>query len=196
MGLVRGHLYVGIELYKKEYFENAKRHMKHPKSELYSAMIPTFEAKKINGFASELEALALAVEGDNDLSIVSSKYEELLKVISQNEKIVDRESNTFSKKVYLVKTLLEIAAEEYAIGIIDGNVMNKFEYQDALGFTVVAKNVLKKANTLNSLEKEKQNKIIEIIDSLMPLWPSLVPIGKINGDAKVILEAVSQINSI
>ena len=196
MGLVRGHLYVGIELYKKEYFENAKRHMKHPKSELYSAMIPTFEAKKINGFASELEALALAVEGDNDLSIVSSKYEELLKVISQNEKIVDKESNTFSKKVYLVKTLLEIAAEEYAIGIIDGNVMNKFEYQDALGFTVVAKNVLKKANTLNSLEKEKQNKIIEIIDSLMPLWPSLVPIGKINGDAKVILEAVSQINSI
>ena len=170
--------------------------MKHPKSELYSAMIPTFEAKKTNGFASELEALALAVEGDNDLSIVSSKYEELLKVISQNEKIVDKESNTFSKKVYLVKTLLEIAAEEYAIGIIDGNVMNKFEYQDALGFTVVAKNVLKKANTLNSLEKEKQNKIIEIIDSLMPLWPSLVPIGKINGDAKVILEAVSQINSI
>ena len=116
--------------------------------------------------------------------------------ISRNEKIVDSESNTFEKKVALVETLLEIAAEEYAIGIVNGNVKNKFEYQDALGFTVVAKNILDEAKSLSSSDNIKRDKIIEIINSLMPLWPSLVPIEKISGDAKVILEAVSQIKSI
>ena len=91
MGLVRGHLHVGIELYKNQYFDNAKRHMKHPKSELYSAMIPTFEAKNADGFASELEDLALTVESDKDLNLVLSKYEILLNAITENEKIVDTE---------------------------------------------------------------------------------------------------------
>ena len=108
MGLVRGHLHVGIELYKNQYFDNAKRHMKHPKSELYSAMIPTFEAKNADGFASELEDLALTVESDKDLNLVLSKYEILLNAITENEKIVDIESNTFGKKVKLVETLLEL----------------------------------------------------------------------------------------
>lgn len=196
MGLVRGHLHVGIELYKNQYFDNAKRHMKHPKSELYSAMIPTFEAKNADGFASELEDLALTVESDKDLNLVLSKYEILLNAITENEKIVDIESNTFDKKVELVETLLEIAAEEYAIGIVNGNVKNKFEYQDALGFTIVAKNILNETKSLNSSESIKRDKIIEIINSLMPLWPSLVPIEKISGDANLILEAVSQIKSI
>ncbi|MFL2981059.1 MAG: hypothetical protein ACJZ18_04920 [Methylophilaceae bacterium] len=178
MGLVRGHLHVGIELYKNQYFDNAKRHMKHPKSELYSAMIPTFEAKNTDGFASELEDLALTVESDKDLNLVLSKYEILLNAITENEKIVDIESNTFDKKVELVETLLEIAAEEYAIGIVNGNVKNKFEYQDALGFTIVAKNILNETKSLNSSESIKRDKIIEIINSLMPLWPSLVPIEK------------------
>ena len=196
MGLVRGHLHVGIELYKNQSSDNAKTHMKPPKSELYSAMIPTFEAKNADGFASELEDLALTVESDKDLNLVLSKYEILLNAITENEKIVDIESNTFDKKVELVETLLEIAAEEYAIGIVNGNVKNKFEYQDALGFTIVAKNILNETKSLNSSESIKRDKIIEIINSLMPLWPSLVPIEKISGDANLILEAVSQIKSI
>ena len=143
ISLVKGHLLVGVELYKNEYFENAKRHMKHPKSELYAGLIPTFEAKKANGFASELAVLALSVENNEELSVVSKNYKSLLKAIKQNENIVDSKSNIFNNKILLVKSLLEIAAEEYAIGIIDGNIENKFEYQDALGFTTAAKDILK-----------------------------------------------------
>ena len=196
LGLVKGHLFVGVELYKKEYFENAKRHMKHPKSELYAGLIPTFEAKNANGFASELEILALSVENNEELSMVISNYKLLLEAINQNEIYVESKSNIFKNKILLVKSLLEIAAEEYAIGIVDGNIANKFEYQDALGFTTVAKNILKNANSLSSSEDVKRNKIIEIIESLSPLWPSLVPTEKINGDAVKILTAVSKINSL
>jgi hypothetical protein len=196
IGLVKGHLFVGVELYKKEYFENAKRHMKHPKSELYAGLIPTFKAKNANGFANELETLALSVENNEALDIVSMNYKNLLDVINQNEKYVDSKSNTFENKVLLVKSLLEIAAEEYAIGIVDGNIENKFEYQDALGFTTVAKKILKDVDSLSPSEELKRNKIIEIIESLSSLWPSLVPIEKINGDADKILTAISKIDSL
>jgi len=196
IGLVRGHLFVGVELYKKEYFENAKRHMKHPKSELYAELIPTFEAKNANGFASELEILALSVENNESLSIVSKHYKKLLEVIDQNEKYVDDSLNTFENKVLLIKSLLEIAAEEYAIGIIDGNIVNKFEYQDAFGFTTVAKNILNDSEALSPSEEVKRNKIIEIIENLSSLWPSLVPTKKISGDASEILTAISEIKSL
>ena len=91
--------------------------MKHPKSELYSAIIPTFESKNAKGFATELADLALSVEGNEDLNIVIQNYEILLKVISQNEKIVDSKSNTFESKMALVKSLLEVAAEETEISL-------------------------------------------------------------------------------
>ena len=194
--LVRGHLYVGIELYKNQYFENAKRHMKHPKSELYSAMIPTFAAKNTIGFAAELETLALSVENDEDLKMVLSNYENLLSAIDKSAEIIDNQSRTFEGQVLVVKTLLEIAAEEYAIGVVDGNINNKFEYQDALGFTTVAKNILNSFNSLNSTEDIKRNKIIQIIDNLSTLWPSLVPTERISGDASKILTAVDKINSL
>ena len=32
LNLMKGHLWVGVELYNENYLENAKRHMKHPKS--------------------------------------------------------------------------------------------------------------------------------------------------------------------
>jgi len=170
--------------------------MKHPKSELYAGLIPTFEAKNANGFASELAVLALSVENNEELSVVSKNYKSLLRAIKKNENYVESKSNIFENKVLLVKSLLEIAAEEYAIGIVDGNIANKFEYQDALGFTTVAKNILKNANLLNPPEDLKRDKIIGIIESLSPLWPSLVPTEKINGDAVKILTAVSKINSL
>ena len=194
--MVRGHLHVGIELYKSEYFENAKRHMKHPKSELYSALIPTFEAKKAIGFAVELANLALSVESNEDFEIVSKNYEILLNVISQNEKIVGTENNVFTEKILLVNALLEIAAEEYAIGIVDGNIENKYEYQDALGFTKVAKNILEETEPLTSLQAAKKDKALEIINNLSSLWPLLVPTEKINGDAEQILIAISKINAL
>ena len=170
--------------------------MKHPKSELYAGLIPTFEAKNANGFATELEALALSVENKEELSVVTKNYKGLLEAINQNEIYVESKSNIFENKILLVKSLLKIAAEEYAIGIIDGNIVNKFEYQDALGFTIVAKDILENANSLSSSEDEKRSKIIEIIENLSPLWPSLVPTEKINGDAVRILTAVNKIDSI
>jgi len=196
MALMRGHLYVGIELYKNGYLDNAKKHMKHPKSELYSDIIPTFESKKTIGFAIELEDLASAVEGEKDFKVISSKFQKLSDAIAINEDYIDDSSKLINIRLALVSSLLEIAADEYAIGIVDGNVENKFEYQDALGFTIIAKNILKKTTTYSEEEEIKKKKVIEIMENLSNLWPSLVPTGIIDGDAKIIYDAVAEINLI
>jgi hypothetical protein len=196
IALMRGHLYVGIELYKNGYLDNAKRHMKHPKSELYSDIIPTFKSKKSAGFAVELADLASAVEGEKDFAFISSRYQNLADAMATNENYIDESTKLLSKRMILVSSLLTVAADEYAIGIVNGNIENKFEYQDALGFTIVAKSILTGTVTYSEEEEIKKNKVLKIIENLSNLWPSLVPTGIIDGDAKIIYDAVAEINSI
>ena len=193
---MKGHLWVGIELYKAKHIENAKRHMKHPKSELYGDIIPTFEAKGTAGFAAELEGLALSVENEESISTIENNYQNLFDAIDKNQQFVADVNKSIDGKITLVVSLLEIAAEEYAVGIIEGEVKNKFEYQDALGFTEVAKNILKNIQTDDMSEKDRLAKVISIIDSLSILWPQLVPTGNIDGDSKSILDAVKEIKKI
>ena len=196
LNLMKGHLWVGIELYKAKHIENAKRHMKHPKSELYGDIIPTFEAKGTKGFAAELEGLALSVENEESISTIENNYQILFDAIDNNQQFVADVNKSIDGKITLVVSLLEIAAEEYAVGIIEGEVKNKFEYQDALGFTEVAKNILKNIQTDDMSEKDRLAKVINIIDSLSILWPQLVPTGNIDGDSKSILDAVKEIKKI
>jgi len=196
IGLMRGHLYVGIELYKNGHLDNAKRHMKHPKSELYADIIPTFKAKGSSGFASELEELALAVEDEKDFNLISIKYKNLTDAITVNESYIKKSTESLNERISLVVSLLEVAAEEYAIGIVNGNVKNKFEYQDALGFTAIAKNILTNSVATNKEEVIKKDKVLLILDGLFYLWPSLVPDEKIAGDSKTILNAITKINTI
>tara|TARA_B110000444_G_C18811944_1_gene583088 strand:+ start:1005 stop:1748 length:744 start_codon:yes stop_codon:yes gene_type:complete len=196
LNLMKGHLWVGIELFKAKHIENAKRHMKHPKSELYGDIIPTFEAKGTAGFAAELEGLALSVENEESISTIENNYQNLFDAIDNNQQFVADVNKSIDGKITLVVSLLEIAAEEYAVGIIEGEVKNKFEYQDALGFTEVAKNILKNIQTDDMSEKDRLAKVISIIDSLSILWPQLVPTGNIDGDSKSILDAVKEIKKI
>src|SRR5690606_14752630 len=62
LGLVRGHLWVGVQLYNAGHKGMALTHMKHPKDELYADLEPAFEARNEAGFADVLSALAAAVE--------------------------------------------------------------------------------------------------------------------------------------
>ena len=196
LNLMKGHLWVGVELYKENYLENAKRHMKHPKSELYEFIIPTFEAKGAPGFSDQLERLALSVENEEDLAVINQDYQILFEAIDENEKFVGKESENLNEKINLVVSLLKIAADEYSVGIIDGVVENKYEYQDALGFTTMAKGIMVNFNTEDNSNKNRAIKIVKVIDSLSVLWPKLVPTKNIDGSYKVILNAIKEIENI
>tara|TARA_B110000008_G_scaffold238483_1_gene244753 strand:- start:7720 stop:8235 length:516 start_codon:yes stop_codon:yes gene_type:complete len=170
--------------------------MKHPKSELYEFIIPTFEAKGAPGFSDQLERLALSVENEENLAVINQDYQNLFEAIDENEKFVGKESENLNEKINLVASLLKVAADEYSVGIIDGVVENKYEYQDALGFTMMAKGIMVNFNTEDNSNKTKAIKIIKVIDSLSVLWPKLVPTENIDGSYKVILDAIKEIENI
>ena len=44
LSLIRGHLFVGMELYRQGAVDHAKTHMKHPQDEIYASLRPAIRA--------------------------------------------------------------------------------------------------------------------------------------------------------
>jgi len=191
LGFIRGHLWVGMKLYEQGHIEMAKTHMKHPGDELYSGLTEAFEARGLPGFAEPLNTLAESVINDKDEDTVMSNYKTLLDSVSANEPIADMSA----KDVILsVSSMLMVAADEYAIGIQNGEVANVHEYQDAMGFKEIA---LERLNRINDKEASKAEEAIsetrKVIGNLENLWPTTTPEGKFEGDPSKIYGAASRI---
>ncbi|MGM0630676.1 MAG: hypothetical protein ACQESI_05885 [Pseudomonadota bacterium] len=191
IGFISGHLWVGMKLYEQGHIEMAKTHMKHPGDELYSGLTEAFEARGLPGFAKPLNTLAESVINDQDEDVVMNNYNELQDAISANEPIADMSA----KDVILsVSSMLMVAADEYAIGIQNGEVANVHEYQDAMGFKEIA---LDRLNRINEKEAEKAEEAIsetrQVINNLKNLWPTTTPEGKIEGEPSKIYGAASRI---
>ena len=168
-----------MKLYEQGHIEMLKL-MKHPGDELYSGLTEAFEARGLPGFAEPLNTLAESVINDKNEGTVMSNYKALLDSISANEPIADMSA----KDVILsVSSMLMVAADEYAIGIQNGEVTNVHEYQDAMGFKEIA---LERLNRINDKEAEKAEEAIsetrKVISNLENLWPTTTPEGEFEGD--------------
>ncbi len=196
LGLIRGHLRVGMELYRAGHVMHAQSHMKHPGDELYSALEGAFAARGAEGFADELSALATAVEDEAAEADVDAAYEALLEAVMLAESHVDSGIATDAPaQAAIIVNLLETAAEEYSIGVAGGEVTDVHEYQDAYGFTVVAGD---RAETTQSRVIERSDHavfqmIVDEIDALSRLWPELVPSGAIGTDPADLETALTRI---
>lgn len=175
LGLLRGHLLVGYELYQRSLPEMSETHMKHPSEELYADLIPAFESRGCEGFADELSDLARVVSDRETGEVVTSSYTSLSESIGRCEAVAERESRDVVMQV--ISNLLTNALLEYEIGVVDGAINNVHEYQDAWGFTQVANAYA----TLPVFENDEgrliSRRIQRLISSLEPLWPSLNPTG-------------------
>lgn len=174
LGLLRGHLMVGFELYRNSLPEMSETHMKHPNEELYADLIPAFESRGCAGFANELTELTRVVSERETNEVVTSSYELLSTSITRCEAVADRENRTVAMNVVL--NLLANALLEYEIGVIDGAINNVHEYQDAWGFTKVAGEYVRLPTFTDDDEGRLIfNRLQGLITSLEPLWPSLNP---------------------
>lgn len=196
LGLMRGHLRVGYSLYLDGHLDAAKTHMKHPGSELYADLVPAFKARGVDGFANQLSALAAAVENDRGDTAVERAYAALLDGISSSEAEVSVAMDAPAPRLQLAAGLLKVAAEEYAIGVVDGRLENAHEYQDAYGFTRTALAVAEGIHAENPTAIEAQQRAIELIDELSPAWPALVPPERVNFRADRIAAAAADIESL
>ncbi|HEX2150407.1 MAG TPA: hypothetical protein VHG31_00230 [Stellaceae bacterium] len=172
LGLIRGHLDVGTELYRIGDQKTAVTHMKHPEDELYAALKPALARRGAPGFDNELKTLADKVEKNAGPSEVEAAYNSLLAAIAKAESAVAKPTAPQIGEV--IHNLVRTAAAEYSEALEDGRIVEAHEYQDALGFVRVAENWLAKLKRTGAdpsivTEIEKQ------IASIKPAWTGVVP---------------------
>lgn len=191
LGLIRGHLWVGYKLYQEGHIDMAKTHMKHPEDELYAGMEPVFKARQVDGFAQELQILADAVNGEKGDAAVKKAYQALQNQIAKSERI---ENQSARDVLISISLMIRTAADEYAIGVKNGDVVNVHEYQDAYGFTEIA---IERLDSINSEQDQVAAKDIENtrqwLLELRELWPTVNPQGKLEGDASHLYGAAARI---
>lgn len=191
LGLVRGHLWVGVQLYKAGHKDMALTHMKHPGDELYAGLKPAFAARDEEGFAEALSALADAVEQGQSVEMVEQRHRELEAGIADAENL---QSANLKVALASIERMVRTAAEEYAIGVRNGEIVNAHEYQDAYGFVEAAKARLALLNDVQ--RQESPDAVAEVetqLNAVASLWPALVPEGKVEGDASKLYGAAARI---
>lgn len=183
LGLVEGHMRVGVELQKRGAHAAALTHMKHPADELYEDLKMHFEDVGVPGFADELEAVAKAVEANADATEIDARMSALLAAIAASHGGSMTSAETARTIVELVRT----AAEEYVAGIKDGKVTDPHEYQDAWGFVETAKAYLA---AVPADEREEHAGPLGEIDAelgkLSAAWPDLEGAVAITADPSLL----------
>ena len=191
LGLVRGHLWVGVQLYLAGHQDMALTHMKHPGDELYAGLKPALDARREEGFARELSALAQAVENKLPREEVLAHHAQLEKAIAGAE---DLDQVPLKTVLSSIESMVRTAAEEYAIGVKEGEIVNAHEYQDSYGFVTVARARLQ--NLTDTQKQQAPETVAQIENYLLgvqDLWPQLLLEGSLMGDASRLHGAAARI---
>lgn len=191
LAFIRGHLNVGVDLYRQGEQEASATHMKHPGDELYTDLLPAMEARKASGFAEQLEALALAVTEQRALAEVEAAYAALQEAITTAENAVTDLNAEVVGDVIL--NLVRTAAAEYDIAVGEGGALeNEHEYQDALGFVRVATQLLERLDGMTE-NKTAVAAIRAQLDLITPIWPGLKAPAQLDTAPSVIYGAAGRI---
>jgi len=185
LGQTRGHLAAFTALHRLGAHDMSMTHAKHPESELYTGLIPAFEARGKAGFARELDALTVAVGNGGN---VDAAYSDLVKAIRENEP--DTDLGTHLKAI---STLARTAGKEFAIGVADdGRVVNAHEYQDAYGFLTAAKEMLASREARNPQEAQALATAEQQLNIGLGEFDTLTA-AQVDGKASVIQGAAARI---
>ncbi|GAD54152.1 hypothetical protein [Limimaricola cinnabarinus] len=185
LGLIEGHLRAGITLYRDGHADLAATHMKHPEDEIYADLAPQIEERGADDFSAQLSALADAVKSGAPVEEAEAAFEALLERIAAARTMVSEPGATFGS----LEQVLRIAAEEYEIGIVDGEISNLHEYQDAMGFTeMVRARAEDLAGSEDAAHAEAAVAVLDALDAAAPAFAAgFVPEGPLGAEAKASL---------
>lgn len=191
IGYIKGHLLAGYTLYKQGEADMAKTHMKHPKSEIYTDLLPGLQERKAPEFADKLAALANAVESGAGDPVVDAAFAEVSAAL---DAAADTVAGSDHAKLRAIAELAGMAAEEYGEGVVDGKLVELHEYQDAWGFLQVAQAY---ANSLTASQDAKIAKAaqtgLEQLTGLEGSFKGLVPPTEIGTDPSDLYVAAARI---
>ena len=190
LGLIRGHLHVGHALYQEGQVEMAETHMKHPRDELYAGLVPAIRARGANPFDAALTELAEAVESDAGNERVETAWQAVDDAI---DTIASSTDASVRQRLVAVANMVRTAADEYAIGVVDGEIDNAHEYQDAWGFVQIAQARLDALSPASEAERKIGAEAAEALEGIDRLWPGLAPEDPIEGQASTLYGAAARI---
>ncbi|MEM6708289.1 MAG: hypothetical protein AAF648_05850 [Pseudomonadota bacterium] len=158
-----GHVEAGLALYRADAPEQAAPHLQHPISETHEAERAGLAALGLDTelFEQVSGALSAGISADETTALLDRAERNLYEVIGATD------TDTVDTMVYL----LDLAYEEYDVGVEDGAVTDPGEYQDAYGFTVVARKLAE------GITLEDKPLIIERLDEMLALWPEGGPLA-------------------
>lgn len=162
LAFMTGHVEAGLALYRAGEPEMAAPHLLHPVSETHAAERAGleelgFEAALFETVSEALEQGRPAAEIDDQLTAAQSNLR-------------DVRERAGGDPAQIIRFLMGVVIEEYEIAITDGSVTDPGEYQDAYGFSVVARELAE------SLEGATAVSVAAEIDALVALWPEGAPI--------------------
>lgn len=170
LALIQGHLWVAAELVDADRVELGAKHAKHPAQEVYQELVPYFRATNTQGFAPALEAMSAHFQSGS-LSKFRRSY---LETMDQINEISNEQGLSSANELMVAKALIDQALIEYRVGVIDGEILDLQEYQDARGFLAIAKGVIEQA-----AKGKDREFLLEQVEAAQLLWPSLDPKGRL-----------------
>lgn len=189
LGFIEGHLRVGVALYEAGEAEMAITHIKHPHDEIYAGLAPLLAERGAEAFDTQLTALARAVEGGASVEDVRVAFEAVLHEVEEAS-----EATPPKMQLDALVLMTRAAAEEYAIGVVDGSIVELHEYQDAWGFVqAVRARATELAGSSDASVAAAAVKVTEALAPIDAIFAGLTPEGPVPGAADVLFGAAAQI---
>ncbi|MGE3651401.1 MAG: hypothetical protein AB7G10_23935, partial [Reyranellaceae bacterium] len=135
LGLLEGHLIVGMALMDAKMTKDALPHFGHPVKELYEYLEPVLKARDVPDFKADLMALeAKAKATPPDPKLAEAYAGVLRKVEALRVTIPPAMMNSHAFVVRAIALLMKDSADDLGESIEKGRIANTVEYHDALGF--------------------------------------------------------------
>ena len=184
MALIQGHLWVAAQLVEAGEIDLGAKHAKHPAQEVYQELLPFFRRIGSSGFAAELDAMSKQFHSPNQADF-SASYQHVMTVIDD---ITAGQDLDDAAKLRVAQGLIEQAAVEYRAGVVNGEIADLQEYQDARGFLQIAEKFV--AQCAGSPQRDT---LLAQLQSAKVLWPNLNPKGAIPTDMTTLVRLIGQL---
>jgi pyruvate formate-lyase activating enzyme-like uncharacterized protein len=161
--------------------------LKHPSDEIYASLRPGFRRYHAAGFAKELEQLSKAAAGEKGAA--ENAYQQVEKKIQGARQKAPANTKT---QLQVAARLLNDAASEYRESLKNGRIADAHEYQDAYGFTKIARRLIERSKPANESERAALDIARGVLKDTDGLWPSLPGDGIAGGDPALLQAAASR----
>jgi hypothetical protein len=186
MALIQGHLWVAAQLVEAGDMDLGAKHAKHPAQEVYQELLPFFRQIGSAGFADELDAMSQQLHSANKADFLTS----YLRVMAVINGIIADQGLDDAAKLRVARALIAQADIEYRAGVVDDEIADLQEYQDARGFLQIAETFV-----VQCAGSAQRGRLLDQFQSAKALWPDLNPEVPILGDPATLSALIGQLEA-